>query len=64
MITYLLKAFLWILYWYSSSANAGISGAHSGVLGIWGEWPFVFRKLGSTGNYLGDLGSKLIVLGI
>ena len=38
-----------------------------GVLGILGEWPFVFRDLGSTGNYLkgareqahnfGDLGS-------
>ena len=38
-----------------------------GVLGILGEWPFIFRELGSTGNYLrgareqahnfGDLGS-------
>ena len=38
-----------------------------GVLGIWGEWLFIFRKLGGTGNYLsgareqahsfGDLGS-------
>ena len=38
-----------------------------GVLGIWGEWLFIFRDLGSTGNYLrgageqahsfGDLGS-------
>ena len=38
-----------------------------GVLGIWGEWLFVFRELGSTGQYfkgareqahnLGDLGS-------
>ena len=37
------------------------------VLGIWGEWLFIFRELGSTGNYLrgareqahnfGDLGS-------
>ena len=23
-----------------------------GVLGIWGECPFIFRELGSTGNYL------------
>ena len=23
-----------------------------GVLGILGEWPFIFRELGSTGNYL------------
>ena len=38
-----------------------------GVLGISGEWSFIFRELGSTGNYLkgareqahnfGDLGS-------
>ena len=38
-----------------------------GVLVIWGEWLFIFRDLGSTGNYfrgageqahsLGDLGS-------
>ena len=38
-----------------------------GVLGIWGEWLFIFGELGSTGNYfrgsreqaniLGDLGS-------
>ena len=23
-----------------------------GVLGIWGEWLFIFRDLGSTGDYL------------
>ena len=38
-----------------------------GVLGIWGEWLFIFRDLGSPGNYFrgsgeqahsfGDLGS-------
>ena len=22
-----------------------------GVLGVWGEWLFIFRGLGSTGNY-------------
>ena len=22
-----------------------------GVLGIWGEWLFIFRELGSTGNF-------------
>ena len=42
-------------------------GAPSGVLGIWGEWLFIFRDLGSTGFYFrgageqapcfGDLGS-------
>ena len=25
--------------------------APPGVLGIWGEWLFIFRDLGSTGNY-------------
>ena len=30
-----------------------------GVSGIWGEWLFIFRELGSTGS----LGSKLIVFG-
>ena len=29
-----------------------------------GIWLFIFRGLGSTGNCLRDLGSKLIVLGI
>ena len=33
------------------------------VLGIWGEWLFIFRELGSTGNYSRDLGSMLIVFG-
>ena len=38
-----------------------------GVLGIWGEWLFIFRELGSTGSYFrvareqaynfGDLGT-------
>ena len=38
-----------------------------GILGIWVEWLFIFRELGSTGNYFqgfrekahsfGDLGS-------
>ena len=44
-----------------------IFGGPPGVLGIWGEWLFIFRDLGSTGNYFrgageqaqsfGDLGS-------
>ena len=43
------------------------TGAPQGVLGIWGEWIFIFWDLGSTGNYFrgageqaqsfGDLGS-------
>ena len=35
-----------------------------GVLGIWGEWLFIFRELGSTGYYFQAFGSKFIVLGI
>ena len=44
-------------------------GGPPGVLGIWGEWLFIFRDLGSTGNYFrgsgeqaqsfGDLGSPV-----
>ena len=44
----------------SDSPNNGAPG----VLGILGEWLFIFRELGSTGNYFRDLGSKLIILGI
>ena len=37
-----------------------------GILGIWGDWLFIFRELGlgSTGNIFKDLGCKLIVLGL
>ena len=35
-----------------------------GVLGIWGEWLFIFKELGSTGIIFRHLGSKFIVLGI
>ena len=28
------------------------------VLGIWGEWPFIFRELGSTGNYFQGFGEQ------
>ena len=27
-------------------------GPLQGFWGIWGEWPFIFRELGSTRNYL------------
>ena len=47
--------------------NKPIFNGPSGVLGIWEEWLFIFRELGSTGNYyrgareqahnFGDLGS-------
>ena len=29
-----------------------------GVLGIWGEWLFIFRELGSTGNYFQEIGEQ------
>ena len=29
-----------------------------GVLGIWGEWLFVFGELGSTGNYFQGFGEQ------
>ena len=32
---------------YSKPYHAGPPG----VLGIWGEWLFIFRELGSTGHY-------------
>ena len=34
----------------------GVSrGGAPGVLGIWGEWLFIFRDLGSTGNYIKEV---------
>ena len=29
-----------------------------GVLGIWGEWLFIFRELRSTGNYFQGFGEQ------
>ena len=34
-----------------------VSGA-PGVLGIWGEWLFIFRVLWSTGNYFQGIGEQ------
>ena len=34
-----------------------------GVLGIWGEWLFIFRDLGSTGNYFKGAGEQAQILG-
>ena len=30
----------------------------SGMLGIWGEWLFIFRELGSTGDYFQGFGDQ------
>ena len=35
-----------------------------GVLGIWGEWLFIFRDLGSTGNYFRGAGEQAHSFGI
>ena len=50
--------------------NGCYANGPPGVFGIWGEWLFIFRDLGSTGNYFrgageqahsfGDLGSPAI----
>ena len=50
-----------------SSMQSKTTGGPPEVLGIWGEWLFIFRELGSTGNYFrgdreqahsfGDIGS-------
>ena len=60
------KAIMTGLIWLcSTSSNTQVGPPE--VLGIWGEWLFIFRELGSTGNYhrgaeeqahsFGDLGS-------
>ena len=33
-------------------------GGPPGVLGIWGEWLFIFRDLGSTGYYFRGAGEQ------
>ena len=33
-------------------------GPTPGVLGIWGEWLFIFRELGSTSNYFQGFGEQ------
>ena len=35
-----------------------------GVLGIWGEWLFIFRDLGSTGNYFRGAGEQAHSFGV
>ena len=35
-----------------------IIGARPGGWGIWGEWLFIFRDLGSTGNYFRGAGEQ------
>ena len=52
---------------YGSYAHPNDIFSGPGILGILGEWLFIFRELGSTGNYFrgsreqahnfGDLGS-------
>ena len=39
-------------------------GAPPGVLGIWGEWLFIFRELGSTCNYFRGAGEQAHSFGV
>ena len=39
------------------------NGAPPGVLGIWGEWLFIFRDLGSIGNYFRGAGEQVYSFG-
>ena len=32
-------------------------------MGIWGEWLFIFRELGSTGTYLQGFGEQALSFG-
>ena len=41
-----------------NSALWGQAEGPPGVLGIWGEWLFTFRELGSTCNYFQGFGEK------
>ena len=39
--------------------SIGVAGVFNGVLqGFWGEGLFIFKELGSTGNYFRDLGAS------
>ena len=40
------------------SCSAHMSIGAPGVSGIWGEWLFIFRELGSTGNYFQGFGEQ------
>ena len=33
------------------------------VFGIWGDWLFIFRELGSTGNYFQGFGEQANIFG-
>ena len=54
-------------YYYADALRVQLLLGPPGVLGIWGEWLFIFRELGSTRNYsrgareqahnFGDIGS-------
>ena len=42
----------------NKSGPSAYSWGPPGVLGIWGEWLFIFRDLGSTGNYFRGAGEQ------
>ena len=48
---------------YYLSHLSHVTGGPPGVLGILGEWLFIFRDLGSTGNYFRGAGEQVHSLG-
>ena len=44
--------------WVSEGLNCVRFLGSPGVLGIWIEWLFIFRELGSTGNYFQGFGEQ------
>ena len=46
----------WWVAWAVNFSFGGCGGGGAGVLGIWGEWLFIFRELGSTGDYFPGFG--------
>ena len=44
---------------FHSFSKIRIRYGPSGVFGIWGEWLFIFRELGSTGNYFQAFGEQV-----
>ena len=45
------------LHHFCKHLGSGENGP-PGVLGIWGEWLFIYRELGSTGNYFQGFGKQ------
>ena len=53
---------VWACFKSFSVSGHGQQWGPPGVLGIWGEWLFIFRELGSTGNYFQGFGEQAQVI--